>query len=179
MRMGLSRGVMGIAAGIVIALVAGCGGSSAESGGEATISDEAGANNQFHGTSPLVETTADHLPNNRNAPVSELIFNVGTVVDGTWIHILFHEPVAVGSFVVKDEQFTQILDAEATIEYDEYGMNRTWAATGGTLMITTADIPTVSIEIVGATMTARTYTDATGTFTLAATATATSFDPTP
>jgi hypothetical protein len=162
------------ALGLVVFAI-GCGGNSATSGGEVTITNEAGNNTAAHGVVSLEETVAGHLPNNQGALVGELIFNVGDVGAATWIQILFHEPVATGSFVLTTKQFQDIAAGEATLEYAEYGADRTWISQGGTFAITVADPPVVSFELTGAMMMPVGYDDAVGTFTLTASATATEF----
>ena len=165
---------MRVTLGLVLA-VAACG-DSATSGGELTLSEEASSNNKLHAMVPLEESVAGHLPNNFGGELGELIFNAGAPNDAVWIHIIFAEPVATGTRTITTDQPAQLDAGFASLEYTELGINRRWVAQSGTLAITTADVPVVTVEASGLPMAASTSTDATGTFTLALTATATEYD---
>jgi hypothetical protein len=174
---------MRVAPGFALVLVlVGCGGGDGGdggdppvSGGQATFADDAGANKKFSGTAALEETVAGHLPNNFGGELGQLIFNLGTIDDAAWIDIIFAEPVEAGTRTVVSTQPSQLGAGEAMIEYDEYGAGRAWTSQSGTLTIVRADIPVVEVMLDGVAM-MPTMGDATGTFTLALSATATEYD---
>jgi len=165
---------MRVTLGLVLALAA-CGGDSATSGGELTLSDESSSNNKLHASVPLEETVAGHLPNNFGGELGELIFNAGIPTDAVWIHIIFAEPVAVGSRTITTQQPSMVDSGQASVEYAELGINRRWVAQSGTLEITKASGNVVTVEADALPM-AATTTDAIGTFAITFTATATEYD---